>query len=351
MQSPAGFGISEAAGVANPQQLFVAAGQALAGGNAAETVRLLDALKRQTAPNASVAHMRAIALRRLGRLAESEREFEGARRLAPHDAELASNYANLLSQIGKNDAALALYDAALAARPAYRDALFNKALLLQKIGHPEQALPLLERLCSASPADARAQSARGAALLTLFRHADSAAAFDSALQSQGDLPSALRGRAQVALERGEPIAVPLFRRAAAADPRNLASLQGLAEALEADGEPEGIDLLGRELAARPEWVEGHALLARMRAEAGEADYLSHFEAAVAARPQDRALRTALARAYAAAERWEAALDALEGLPGDPELRVARAHYLSEAGDPRRRSGGWRGSRSTPALLC
>ena len=304
-----------------------AAERALAGGDAARALDLLGSLDDPTA-----LHLRAVAYRRAGRLEEARRGFAAALAAAPNDPFVANNFANLLRQTGAQDEALRHYDHALALRPDYRDAAFNKALLLSAMGDAEGALALLDRLTAAQPGDAPAQSARGAALRQLGRHAEAALAFDAALAAQPGLASALKGRAQVALERGEEDAAARYRGAIASDPADLGAVHGFAEALEAEGSDEASAVLEQVLAARPDWIAGHELLARIQAERGSPDFTRQMREAAARDPANRALALSLSKVLAAAGRWEEALSTLPHAD-DPDLAIVRASLLSEAGDP------------------
>ncbi|WP_057883495.1 putative 2OG-Fe(II) oxygenase [Tsuneonella troitsensis] len=306
---------------------LAAAQRALANGDADGAFALLASRRDPPA-----LHLRALALRRAGRLEEAGRDFEAASAAAPHDPQVANNFANLLRQVGEPDKALRYYDRALALLPDYRDAAFNKALLLSEMGLDDAALVLLERLSAAQPADSRAHSARGAVLRKLSRHRAAASAFDAALDAQPSLRTALKGRAQIALECGEEDAADRFRRALSADANDLDVLHGYVEALEAAGRADGITLLENALKDRPGWIAGHVLLARSKAEQGDPDWAGLMRKETERNPANRALAVALAAMLAAAEQWEAALAALP-VGDDPGLTELRAHYLSEAGDP------------------
>lgn len=304
-----------------------AAERALAIGDSESALAILSG--REDPPSR---HLRAMAYRRSGRLEEAWREFQAALAAAPRDPFVANNFANLLAQLGMTDEALRLYDHALALQPGYRDAGFNKALLLSALDDHAAALALLEQLSVAYPADARVHSARGALLRRLERHDEAARAYDAALNEQPNLPTALKGRAQVALERGERDAPQRYHRAVEADPGDLGAIHGYAEALEADGSEQATAILENVLADRPDWVEGQTLLSRMKAERGEGDFTAAMRQAAARVPESRPLALALATMLAGAGRWE---DALMALPDgvDPELTNMRAHYLSEANRP------------------
>lgn len=304
-----------------------AARRALAGGDSAAALRLLE---RREDPAAL--HLRALAERRAGRLEDARRTFTAALAMAPGDPELANNFANLLRQMDAQDEALRLYDRALVLRPGYRDATFNKALLLSQRGEDTAALGLLDKIVARHIADAPAHSARGTVLRQLGRHGDAAAAYDAALRAAPQLPTALRGRAQIALERGEADAAARFERALQAAPGDLELIYGYVEALEAGGDDRAAAVLEEVLAARPEWTAGHQLLARVRAERGDANWAAPLIAAAARRPGDRGLALAVADTLSHAERWNEALAILP--PGEQrDLVIRRAHYLCESGAP------------------
>lgn len=305
---------------------IAAAQRGLAAGDAVTALNLLAGL---TDPAAI--HLRALALRRAGRNVEARAAFEQVLALAPNDPQLLNNFANLLRQTGEKEEALALYDRALAAQPGYRDAAFNKALLLAELGLLDESLAGLESLCAAHPGDTRAHSARGSVLRELMRHGEAADAYERALAAEPGLPTALKGRALIALERGEEDSVERFKQAIAADPADFGTLHGYAEGLEAAGRDDVTVMLENLLVIRPDWVEGHALLARIRAEQGDEDCAAGMRAAVAAQPGNRPLAIALAATLAAAERWSEAVAALPA--GDGTLDTLRGQYLVEAGEP------------------
>ena len=296
---------------------------------AGDTVTALNLLAGLTDPAAI--HLRALALRRAGRNVEARAAFEQVLAAAPDDPQLLNNFANLLRQTGEKEEALALYARALAAEPGYRDAAFNQALLVAELGRLDEALALLSALCSAHPGDTRAHSARGSVLRQLLRHGEAADAYERALAADPRLPTALKGRAMIGLERGEADAVERFKLAIAADPADFGTLHSYAEALEAAGRSDATVMLENLLVIRPDWVEGHALLARIRAEQGDPDCAAGMRDAVASQPDNRALAIAYAATLAASEQWTEAVAALPA--GDAALDALRGQYLVEAGEP------------------
>lgn len=313
--------------------LFAEAQRVFARGDGAGALKLLDRLPATVSMSAQVLHFRALALKKTGQLDKAKKAFEYARRAAPRDPEVANNYANLLMQIGMAEAALPLYDSAVALKPDYYEARLNRVLALQAIGRMDQALADLDELIATGRADARAYSARGTMLLALDRHDEAAAAFDRSVATGQRLPTALHGRARVALERGEVEAAARYRLAYAALPGNREVLLGLAEALEADGDPGATALLAEAVAEHPDWVIGLERLARMRAEAGDADFADHYRAALGSVADQRPIRLSLAKILADSDRHGDALEVLAPLPEDPTLTLLRAFYLGEAGDP------------------
>lgn len=317
----------------DPAPIFAEAQRVFAAGDAPAALELLDRLPTHFSAHPDVWHLRALALKRGGRIEEARQAFAQALQRAPRDAQVANNYANLLKQSGAYDAALELYDLALAANPAYRDARFNKGLTLQALRRFEEAAALFAALCQTDPADAWAHSARATVLLALGRHDEAREAFDRALTLQPGLPVPLHGRARLALECGEADVAKRFERALRASPADLDLVLGLAEALESAATGDAIGLLGDTVARHPEWIAGLERLARMRAEAGEADFTSHYRSAIAQRPGDSGIGMSLADVLAQAGRHSEALAALGEDAADPATLTRRALYLGESGDP------------------
>lgn len=317
----------------DPNWLFAEAQRIFAGGDGAGAIAMLDRLPAAVSNDGQVLHFRALALKKAGRIEDAKAAFERARKATPHDPQLANNYANLLMQTEAAETALALYDSAIAIKPDYREARLNRVLALQALGRLEEALTGIEALTASGPTDARTHSIRGTILLALNRQDEAAEAFDLSLATGTALPTALHGRAKLALERGEADASLRYRNAHAVASGDMEVLLGLAEALEAEGDPAGITLLSEAVAIRPDWITGLERFARMRAEAGDANFASHYQLALGSVSNQRPLRLSLAKILADADRHGAALEAIAPLPADAELTVLRAFYLGEAGDP------------------
>lgn len=318
--------------------LFRRAEQAFASGQFTSARRDLAAIEQAAPGQPPVLHLRALVERRLGNVDAAREAFEAALKLAPADPQILNNYANHLDSLGQREEALARYDQALAAKPNFEAARFARALTLQKLGRAADALEELDQLLRRKPQDARYHSARGSVLRDLGRLGDAAAAFQRSLQLDPARPIALRGRARVALERGEEAAPDWYHRALTAEPGNPELHLGYAEALEANGGAvQAIDHLTALVQQQTEWVEGQAMLARIRGEAGHGDQAtSLLEQAAAAARRNKGLWLSLVAALAGSDRFaQAAATARRGwhaLGDDADLQLLEALYTSESGD-------------------
>lgn len=319
-------------------RLFGRAEQAFLSGQLEAARADLDQVRRISGDHPAVLHLLALVEKKGGDLRASRAAFELALGLAPNDAQIANNFANLLRDLGEEQEALHWYGTALANAPGFADAIYNRALLLQRLDRHEEALADLDAIRANGTAEAKVESARGAILMKLDRFDEAAQAFDAALTADPARPTALHGRARLAMERGEPGAPELYRRALANRPDDPTLLLGLCEALEAAGDAGGLELLKAAVEASPGWIEGHEVLARMRSEAGEPEtFASHYQSSLQERPKDRALHQSHWRSLMRGELYSEALTALnrsgEVLPEDDEMQFTRAVLTSEAGDP------------------
>jgi len=320
-------------------QLLRRAEQAFVAGQLVSARAALVKARQAAGDHPAVFHLLALVERKAGNNDAARNAFMAALRLAPNDPQINSNFANLLAAVGEHDEALRLYECAITAAPDFHDARFNRAILLQKLGRFEEALRDIDSQLAARPREARLLSTRGALLRELERLGEAAQAFDMALAQDPKRIVALRGRARVALERGEEGAVAHYERALTADPANRELILGLAEALEFEGRAgEAIDKLSGIVGREPTWIAGQILLARMRWEAGEGRaFTKMFETAARshANPQ---LWSTLASTLAGADLFaEAAEAAAAGAAagGGPALQLMEAHYASESDQPER----------------
>ena len=316
--------------------LFASAESAFANGRYADARRLLQQVGRLAGDHPAVLHLLALVEKRSGDFAAAERAFVRSLALAPGDAQVRTNYANLLDEVGRADEALAHYGRAVAANPRFADARFNRGLLLQRLGRPDEALADFDAVLALDGRSVRAHSARASVLRTQARFAEAAAAYDRALALAPTHARALDGRARVALEAGEPGASAHFRRALGAQPNSHELILGLAEALEAEGDEGALPHLAAAVAVRPGWIEGQERLAEMRAEVADPENFTRgYSDALSKTPGDKELHLSHWRALALAGRYDEALAAIDAaaLPEDDDIRLRRAIFRGEAGDP------------------
>jgi tetratricopeptide (TPR) repeat protein len=289
----------------------------------------------------AVLHLLALVQKKLGNLPAARKAFEQALALAPHDPQIANNAANLLGDLGEWEAALSTYDRAIAAASTMVEARLNRAICLHRLQRFEEARAEFERVAAQAPGSARLWSARGAMERDAGDLAAAAGAFDHALSVNPAHELALRGRARVALERGEHDASDRYLALLQERPDDPEINLAYAEALEAEGKPGGIEALCKAVRERPGWVEGHNSLARMRSEAGETDIAASYREAANSDPSNRVLWLAYADMLAKASRYSDALavvdDAKAAVGADDHLLLKEALWAGEAGDVDRAS--------------
>lgn len=321
---------------------FARAERAFGEGRLADARADLIAVEREIGEHATVLHLRGLVEKRSGALADARRLLEAAARMEPANAEIVNNLGNLLGDLGEHEAALASYRRAIALAPAMAEARLNHAITLHKLGRFAEARAAFADLAATAPGVARLWSATGAMERDAGDLDAAAVAFDRALSIKPDHPTALYGRARVALERGEDDASARYAALARARPDDPEIALGHAEALEAEGKDGAIDILAAAVRARPEWIEGHQRLARMRSEAGDDDLVASFREAETVLPEDRSLRLAHAGALAKAYRYDDALDVLDraraAIGEDDLLLLTEAMCAGEAGQTERATG-------------
>jgi len=197
--------------------------QALARGDTAGAVAVLEAAL-QTAPGEpNTLHMLAAVKQRAGDQAGALKLFDEVVRHAPDVAPFQFNRANLLLEMGRNGDALDGYDGALKLRPQHPESWRNRARALRALDRADEALASAEEALHFAPQDAFAQTERALALFALRRFEDAAAVFESVARAAPDDADAHfnLGRALQELNKLEP-ALAAYDRAAALDPANAA---------------------------------------------------------------------------------------------------------------------------------
>lgn len=162
-------------------------------------------------------------------------------------------------------------------------------------------------------------------------------AFDTILEQNAQHAAALRGRARIALARGEDAALSWFDRALGVDPGNADLWLGKAQALDVMGDTKGALAIARQLADQaPGWLEGLRFLAQLRLARGEAEFANHYAAAVRKVPRDPNIWYDWANQLAAMDRFgEAAgiaANASRQFFAQPEFQLQHATHASAAGD-------------------
>jgi tetratricopeptide (TPR) repeat protein len=316
--------------------LFARAEQSFAAGRLDSARADLLSVQRSAGEHAAVLHLLGLVEKKRGDRPAALRALEAASRLDPRNPQVANNLGNLLGEMGRAEEALASYDRAMTLQPGWPDPQLNRAITLHRLGRFSEARAALRTL---QPIAARSPRYWNA-LATLERDAgrfpEAAAAFDRALALDANNAVARRGRARVALDRGEADAAERLRALLAQAPQDPELLLQLSEALELQGEPDAAAPLAEAVARAPDWIAGHDRLARMRGEAGDADPARSFREAIVARPRDPALRIAYIEALAADERFAEALAETEqaglALGPLPPLLLLQASAADEAGE-------------------
>ncbi len=306
--------------------LFARAERAFAAGQHASARADLNQVLKLAGPHPAVLHLTALNEAAAGNVAAARDAFARALKAAPGDGQIHNNYANFLKGQGDSDRALHHYGAALRAAPALHQARLNRAILLNTLARHAEARADADALLAVLPDDPAVRQTSGAIHLNAGQPDAAAADFDAVLAREPGHLKALHGRARAAALRGEEaLAIRLYRAVLAQAPGDGEVQLGLAEALEAAGEDGAIALLEQAVAARPDWRDGQDALARMRAEAGAGEaFDAAYRIAVAQRPQDQPLALAHVACLFAADRWAAALAALD--------QVVARHGRSETSD-------------------
>ena len=237
---------------------------------------------------------------------------------------------------GDKPAAEALFAKARKLAPDTDEFALNHAIALNALDRPREALAALTDRpgLDANPA---CWTTRGTAQRALGNRHDAASNFDRALALQANRPTALAGRAQVALERGEPDALARFERALAVRGTDPELWLGKAEALAAAGRHAEAVALAEAIAAQgPEWLPGLRLLAQLRLHQRADGIDAVFQQATAQSPKATQVWLEWARQLAGLDRYDDARRvverALDQASADTGLMLALARYAGAAGD-------------------
>ncbi|MEL7198945.1 MAG: putative 2OG-Fe(II) oxygenase [Pseudomonadota bacterium] len=165
---------------------------------------------------------------------------------------------------------------------------------------------------------------------------DSAREFDSVLARAPNHPSALHGRARLALARGESDALKWFDKALKADPGNADLWLGKAQALDVAGDAAGAMIIARQICEQaPGFIVGLEFLAGLRLAQGDADFAQDFYLAAKRVPQDPNIPAAHADILAGLAQTAAAAkiaqEARKRFPNETHFALLEAANASASG--------------------
>lgn len=316
--------------------LFGQAERQFASRRYSEARALLLTLKRSVR-HPAVFHLLGLVEKERGDHTAALGALKQAAALAPQDPQIWNNLGNLHADVRDIPSALYAFDHAIALAPDWQDPKLNRTLALTQAGRSTEARDGVVAWLAKQPSSATAWRLLGDIDHAAGAFASAAAAYDRAIAIEPDHQAAYRGRAQVALDRGDATALARFEALARSLPADRSIAIGEAEAREAAGQADPTYRIDRMLEADPSWVEGHKLRARVRWERGDGpDFTKEIEIALKSRPRDRALWIALIEALAGVDRFAdaaAAASRAQSLVGvDPELALREAIHAGEAGD-------------------
>lgn len=277
------------------------------------------------------------AAMRRGDLTAASALVSDARHKHPDDAVLAHMAGNIALKSGDAESAATCFASAAAARPDHFDYVIDHAIALQRLGRDQEAIGNLIKREAAGQKVARYANVRAASHRALGDLAEAAHWYDIALSLNDRHPLALHGRARVALERGEPLALGLFDRALAANPGDANLWLGKANALDIEGDHKGAILVARQIVDQaPGFMDGLSTLARMRLAQGEQEFASHYDEAARKQPQNPNVPMehcqTLEGAGLSKEAAEVAARAQRDFPDIAHFSMLEALHLGSAGE-------------------
>ncbi|WP_394270399.1 putative 2OG-Fe(II) oxygenase [Qipengyuania sp.] len=279
---------------------------------------------------------RALAAERQGGPAAALALLDAGLREFPAVAPLHNSAGSLALRCGLADRAAAAFAAARALAPQEAEYAINHAIALERTGAAGAALAALDQVAQGKR-DARYWSVAGSCARSAGDLARAAACYDRALALENNRALALKGRARVALERGEDDAEARYRAAISVTPGDRELWLGRAYALSEAGDlPAALSIAQAIVGQAPGWIDGLRLLAELRLAKGDPDFDSHFIAVAGKAPDDPAIPLAHLALLENVERFAAAHDvaarAGRAFPDRPEFPVLAAAMASAAGE-------------------
>ncbi|RGP39978.1 hypothetical protein BPTFM16_00254 [Altererythrobacter insulae] len=161
--------------------------------------------------------------------------------------------------------------------------------------------------------------------------------FDQILAEHPGQLRAMRGRARIALARGESDALERFDNALNVDPGDADLWLGKAQALDLVGDADGAMAVAQRICDQaPGWLEGLRFLARLKLANGDKDFTSHYSDALTRLPEDPNIWYDWANQLAGADRFGEAAEIAERASArfakEQAFVLQHATHASSAGD-------------------
>jgi tetratricopeptide (TPR) repeat protein len=251
-----------------------------------------------------------------GAYADAAREFQQAVDAAPDSVRARVNLGSALGEMGDRAGAIERFREALRLEPRSRAASFNLGALLQDDGQCVAAAPLFEAALEANPGDAEAHLRLAQCLSALGRRDEAISHFIAARDHEPTAEDAMLGHARILVARGDfPGSLEVLEEAHRRMPRQGRTAHALARLLAASPDPalrdgeRALDLALRVFEASPD--AGHAeTVAQALAQCGRCGEASEW--------QERAIELLPEVPESRLERMRSALVRYEGgLPCPP----------------------------------
>jgi len=209
----------------------------------AEALESLDRTQSLAPDLPSLDQRRIDRLHQLGRYDDCLDLYRKLLDRDPTDLQLHQAYNSLLYRLGRKDEYLASYDRA----PQTREILLSKARLLSLEKRAADAEEIYNRLLTRDPLDTAAMAGWAGNLMTLGRHQEALAIFETVINRRGASPDFFSGGAGAALMIGDPDkAEQLCHAGLRIDPfdQTCLALLGLAWRMKEDERDEGLNGYG-----------------------------------------------------------------------------------------------------------
>lgn len=214
-------------------------------------------------PAAANAHrLRAIELRKQGKLADALREIEQALRVHPQYPEGYYNLASIRYELGRFEDAADAWRRATELRPTYYQAYAALGTALRRLGRLDEAIAAGQHAARLCPTDVDVHVNLANTLHVAHRMQPAAAEFKVAMKLNPRSILVLNNYANLLADLDQPArAIELLRRAIAIEPSRAELYNNLGNLLKSQAKiDEAIDCFRRTLAAKRDAVEVHSNL-------------------------------------------------------------------------------------------